>query len=72
MMDLMGRGAAAVVAELAVQGRIHGLLAVGGSGGSSVAAPTMQRLYTNHRGASFLVQKVTRTWCASTSAAIAA
>lgn len=44
MMDTMGRGAASIVKELARDGRIHGLLAVGGSGGSSVAAPAMQAL----------------------------
>ena len=44
MMAVMGRGAAAVVQELAGEGRIHGLLSVGGSGGSSVAAPAMQAL----------------------------
>ncbi len=44
MMSVMGRGAAALVKQLAEEGRIHGLLAVGGSGGSSVAAPAMQAL----------------------------
>ncbi|MGI5951643.1 MAG: Tm-1-like ATP-binding domain-containing protein [Brooklawnia sp.] len=44
MMTMMARGAAVVVTELAEQGRIHGLLAVGGSGGSSVAAGAMQAL----------------------------
>lgn len=44
MMMLMGRGAAAVVTGLADEGRIHAFLAVGGSGGSSVAAPAMQAL----------------------------
>ncbi|MFV0405465.1 MAG: Tm-1-like ATP-binding domain-containing protein [Propioniciclava sp.] len=44
MMAAMGRGAAALVGDLARAGRIHGLLAVGGSGGSSVAAPAMQAL----------------------------
>lgn len=43
-MTVMGQGAAAVVARLAEEGRVHGLLAVGGSGGSSVAAPVMQAL----------------------------
>ncbi|AXE40086.1 Tm-1-like ATP-binding domain-containing protein [Acidipropionibacterium virtanenii] len=42
MMGVMGRGAAAVVADLASSGRIHGFLSIGGSGGSSVAAPAMQ------------------------------
>ena len=44
MMGVMGAGAAVVVRELAESGRIHGLLAIGGSGGSSVAAPAMQAL----------------------------
>jgi uncharacterized protein (UPF0261 family) len=43
-MTVMGRGAATVVKRLAEQGRIQGLLAVGGSGGSSVAAPAMHAL----------------------------
>ena len=44
MMTVMSQGAASVVTRLAEEGRIHGLLAVGGSGGSSVAAPVMQAL----------------------------
>lgn len=44
MMAVMGAGAAAVVRRLAEEGTIHGLLAIGGSGGSSVAAPAMQAL----------------------------
>ena len=44
MMAVMGSGAAAVVRRLCDEGRIHGLLAIGGSGGSSVAAPAMQAL----------------------------
>ncbi|SHN44056.1 Tm-1-like ATP-binding domain-containing protein [Cryptosporangium aurantiacum] len=44
MMAAMGVGAALVVRQLFDQGRVHGLLAVGGSGGSSVAAPAMQAL----------------------------
>ena len=44
LMTVMGKGAATVVRELAEQGRIQGLLSVGGSGGSSVAAPAMQAL----------------------------
>lgn len=44
MMAVMGTGAAAVVRRLADEGRLHGLLSVGGSGGSSVAAPAMQAL----------------------------
>ncbi len=34
----MGRGAAAVVADLAARDRVHGVLSAGGSGGSSIAA----------------------------------
>jgi uncharacterized protein (UPF0261 family) len=37
----MGRGAAAVVADLVAQGRVGGVLAAGGSGGSSIAAQVM-------------------------------
>ena len=44
MMTVMGRGAAAIVMQLYEQGRIHGLLSIGGSGGSSVAARVMQSL----------------------------
>lgn len=44
MMTTMGLGAAVVVRRLFDEGRVHGLLAVGGSGGSSVAAPAMQAL----------------------------
>ena len=44
MMTVMGRGAAIIARRLAEEGRIHGLLAVGGSGGSSVAATAMQAL----------------------------
>lgn len=44
MMTVMGRGAAEVVRGLAAAGKIHGMLSVGGSGGSSVAAPAMQAL----------------------------
>ena len=44
VMTVMGAGAAAVVHRLAEEGRLHGLLSVGGSGGSSVAAPAMQAL----------------------------
>ncbi len=40
----MGRGAAALIAEAAGSGRIHGLLAAGGSGGSSIAAAVMAGL----------------------------
>ena len=43
-MAVMGAGAATVVRRLFDQGSLHGLLAVAGSGGSSVAAPAMQAL----------------------------
>lgn len=42
MMAVMSAGSAAVCARLASQGRIHALLAIGGSGGSSVASSAMQ------------------------------
>ena len=44
MMRVMGNGAAIVVRRLVDEGRVHGLLAVGGSGGSSVAATVMHAL----------------------------
>jgi len=44
MMDAMGRGASVIASRLAEEGRIHGLLSLGGSGGSSVAASVMQAL----------------------------
>jgi uncharacterized protein (UPF0261 family) len=44
MMTVMGRGAAVIVRKLADAGKIQGVLAIGGSGGSSVAAPAMQAL----------------------------
>lgn len=44
MMTVMGQGAAKVLHGLAAEGRIHGMLSLGGSGGSSVAAPAMQAL----------------------------
>ena len=44
VMDAMGRGAAVVVRELFDRGELHAVLAVGGSSGSSVAAPAMQAL----------------------------
>ena len=44
MMQVMSVGAARILRDLAVSGRIHGLLALGGSGGSSVAAAAMQAL----------------------------
>jgi uncharacterized protein (UPF0261 family) len=40
----MGRGAAAVVADLVAQGRVGGVLGAGGSGGSSIAAQVMAGL----------------------------
>src|ERR1700761_2301386 len=40
----MGRGAALVVADLAAQGRVHGVLSAGGSGGSSIAAQVFAAL----------------------------
>jgi uncharacterized protein (UPF0261 family) len=40
----MGRGAAAVIAELVAQGRVGGVLGAGGSGGSSIAAQVMAGL----------------------------
>ena len=44
MMQVMSVGVARIVRDLASSGRIHGLLALGGSGGSSVAAVAMQAL----------------------------
>ena len=43
-MTAMAAGAAAVATRLFAAGEIHALLAVGGSGGSSVAAPAMHAL----------------------------
>ena len=40
----LGRGAAALVSELAAAGRVDGVLAAGGSGGSSIAARVMAAL----------------------------
>ena len=40
----MGRGAALVVADLVAQGRVGGVLAAGGSGGSSIAAQVFAAL----------------------------
>src|SRR5215471_10935684 len=40
----MGRGAAAVTADLVARGRADGVLAAGGSGGSSIAAQVMAAL----------------------------
>ncbi|MFV0429807.1 MAG: Tm-1-like ATP-binding domain-containing protein [Arachnia sp.] len=44
MMTVMGRGAATIIATMAADKEIHGLLCFGGSGGSSIAAPAMQAL----------------------------
>jgi uncharacterized protein (UPF0261 family) len=43
-MDVMGRGAAAVLARLRAEGRLDGAASVGGSGNSSVAAAAMRDL----------------------------
>lgn len=43
-MTTMGAGAAAVVAQLYAEGGLQGIIALGGSGGSSVAATAMQAL----------------------------
>jgi uncharacterized protein (UPF0261 family) len=43
-VDAMGRGAAAVVARLHAEGRLDGILSVGGSGNSSIAAQAMRVL----------------------------
>jgi uncharacterized protein (UPF0261 family) len=43
-VDAMGRGAAHVVARLHAEGRLDGILAVGGSGNSSIAAQAMRGL----------------------------
>lgn len=43
-MEVMGTGAAAVLARLHREGRLDGVLAVGGSGGSSVAGRAMAAL----------------------------
>jgi uncharacterized protein (UPF0261 family) len=40
----MGNGAAAIVKRLAEEGRIHGVIAMGGGGGTSIAARAMQAL----------------------------
>jgi uncharacterized protein (UPF0261 family) len=41
---LMGRGAAAVLAELAAAGRIHGVISLGGGGGTAIATAGMRAL----------------------------
>jgi uncharacterized protein (UPF0261 family) len=43
-MDVMGRGAAAVLTRLHGEGRVDGVAAIGGSGNSSVAARAMREL----------------------------
>jgi uncharacterized protein (UPF0261 family) len=40
----MARGAAAIVAELHAEGRLHGIIGAGGSGGSSIISSAMQAL----------------------------
>ena len=44
MMDVMSHGAAQIATQLAEEGKIHAILAIGGSGGSSVASAAMQAL----------------------------
>jgi len=43
-MGVMARGSAVLVKRLLDEGRVHGFLAIGGSGGSSVAAQAMQAM----------------------------
>jgi uncharacterized protein (UPF0261 family) len=43
-VEAMGRGAAAVVRRLRAEGRLDGVAALGGSGGSSIAAAAMREL----------------------------
>ncbi len=43
-VETMARGATAVVLDLFKQGRLHGILALGGSGGSSLATMAMRAL----------------------------
>ena len=43
-MDVMGRGAAAVLTRLHGEGRVDGVAAIGGSGNSSIAARAMRDL----------------------------
>ena len=43
-MAVMGKGAAAVVTRLAAENRIDGVIAMGGGGGTSIAAAAMQAL----------------------------
>lgn len=44
MMDVMSHGAAQIATQLAEEGKIHAILAIGGSGGSSVASAAMRAL----------------------------
>ncbi|MDO8542908.1 MAG: Tm-1-like ATP-binding domain-containing protein [Opitutaceae bacterium] len=41
---LMGRGAACVVAGLAAEGKIHGIISLGGGGGTAIATAAMRAL----------------------------
>lgn len=43
-MAVMSRGAAVVLARLAEEGRIHGAIAMGGGGGTTIASTAMQAL----------------------------
>jgi uncharacterized protein (UPF0261 family) len=43
-MELMGRGAAVVVGRLHAEGRLQGVVSIGGSGNASVAAAAMREL----------------------------
>lgn len=43
-VSLMGRGAAAILAELAAAGKIHGVISLGGGGGTAIATAGMRAL----------------------------
>jgi uncharacterized protein (UPF0261 family) len=43
-VSLMGRGAAAILAELAATGKIHGVISLGGGGGTAIATAGMRAL----------------------------
>jgi len=43
-VSLMGRGAAALLAELAAAGKIHGVISLGGGGGTAIATAGMRAL----------------------------
>ncbi len=43
-VSLMGRGAAALLAELATTGKIHGVISLGGGGGTAIATAAMRAL----------------------------